>query len=62
MKPNGPNATDELFHGLPIEGIQTPSTVQWSIVVSKNDIHSSGEVPCLLTSLYLPTGLKDHPG
>ena len=53
MKPDGPNATDELFHGLHIEGIETPPNAQWSIVVSKNDIHSSGEVPCLLMARYI---------
>ena len=41
LKPVQPDATDELSHAVPIEGIQASSVesnVQWSIEVSKNDL------------------------
>ena len=48
VKPDQPNATDELFHALSIEGIQASSVesdVQWSIEVSKNDLLSIANAP-----------------
>ena len=49
VKPDQPNATDELSHSLSIEGIQTSSVeskVKWLIEVSKNDLttSSSGKI------------------
>ena len=59
LKPVQPNATDELSHALPIEGIQASSVesdVQWSIEVSKNDLLPIADAPtrneALLGKIY----------